>query len=465
MIGAILLVLPLVQVISTTVAQSPCPNYFYYYRDEKTNDLMGWISIPQPPKDVTLHLVVHFSIATAIPTNYVGRLQLARSKEESIRAVEAGNSLTYKIHFPVRQPIPLLTKLLFNEQEYCVGPKAIGSIVTSIELEHTLFPPRMISLAQDGPVPIPNPSNNSISRLPNLNLVPSVKPDSTPYTGTGNAFPIVKPGEETCGLPNAKSINLLIAKGDKVLPGRWPWLVAIFLVKIEFEFQCAGSLITEKHVISAAHCFELSDESDVPASTLLVSLGRNKLRNWREQGSVNLEVSEIKIHSDHVRGGYGGADSDIAILVLRERVVFTPLIQPVCLWKGPIDLNSVVGKTGYVVGWGRDEEGNKYTAEPRMARVPIVSQEVCLRSNEGFLKSTSNRTLCAGSRDGSGPCNGDSGSGLVLRDPNTGRYHLRGVVSLSLFNSATNTCDWSQYVVYVDVAKYLVWIRKQIEST
>ncbi|XP_024939939.1 serine protease gd isoform X2 [Cephus cinctus] len=419
MIGAILLVLPLVQVISTTVAQSPCPNYFYYYRDEKTNDLMGWISIPQPPKDVTLHLVVHFSIATAIPTNYVGRLQLARSKEESIRAVEAGNSLTYKIHFPVRQPIPLLTKLLFNEQEYCVGPKAIGSIVTSIELEHTLFPPRMISLAQDGPVPIPNPSNNSISRLPNLNLVPSVKPDSTPYTGTGNAFPIVKPGEETCGLPNAKT----------------------------------------------AHCFELSDESDVPASTLLVSLGRNKLRNWREQGSVNLEVSEIKIHSDHVRGGYGGADSDIAILVLRERVVFTPLIQPVCLWKGPIDLNSVVGKTGYVVGWGRDEEGNKYTAEPRMARVPIVSQEVCLRSNEGFLKSTSNRTLCAGSRDGSGPCNGDSGSGLVLRDPNTGRYHLRGVVSLSLFNSATNTCDWSQYVVYVDVAKYLVWIRKQIEST
>lgn len=68
-------------------------------------------------------------------------------------------------------------------------------------------------------------------------------------------------------------------------------------------------------------------------------------------------------------------------------------------------------------------------------------------------------------RDGSGPCNGDSGSGLVLYDAARQRYQLRGIVSRSVLDYAGMTCDLTQYVVYVDVAKYLDWIYQQTTTT
>ena len=95
--------------------------------------------------------------------------------------------------------------------------------------------------------------------------------------------------------------------------------------------------------------------------------------------------------------------------------------------------------------------------------VRLILQEDCLRSNIAFLSSTSNRTFCAGSRNGSGPCNGDSGSGLVLRDPITGRYHLRGIISLSLLDKSTLSCDLKEYLVFVDVPKFQSWIKTQMK--
>ncbi|XP_070154503.1 serine protease gd [Polyergus mexicanus] len=101
----------------------------------------------------------------------------------------------------------------------------------------------------------------------------------------------------------------------------------------------------------------------------------------------------------------------------------------------------------------------------RLSKVPIVNQEVCLWSDSRFVSFTSNRTFCAGLRDGSGPCNGDSGSGLMFHDATTGRYQLRGIVSRSLYDRDEMTCDLTQYVVFVDVAKYLFWIQQQISAT
>lgn len=55
-----------------------------------------------------------------------------------------------------------------------------------------------------------------------------------------------------------------------------------------------------------------------------------------------------------------------------------------------------MGKDGTIVGWGKDEHGNQFVEEPKQLKVPIVSHEGCLRSDERFLKLTSNRTFCAG---------------------------------------------------------------------
>ncbi|XP_029666346.1 serine protease gd-like isoform X1 [Formica exsecta] len=455
--------------------QSPCSQYFTYIIDPATNEMMGQIQIPTPPKNVELHLKVALSIAVALSTNYVGQLELAQSKEESVRIVQQGRPLLYHIHFPLRQPNPLLTGIWFNNQQYCSGPRATGHIVTSIMLEHTLYPPNVLPLSQSSD-PNGSPQQNppaplpvyTTSRPPNRPVIIQRPTTVTLSDGiSNNPFlnpPVQQNNNNECGIStHTNNINLLISKGMKTSPGQWPWLAALFIVKLKFEFQCAGSILTNKHVITAAHCFKLDAQTNIPPSAMLVSLGRYQLRDWHQAGSVNMEIASYTLHPDYIHQETG--DSDLAILTLRTPVEFSPTIKPICLWYGSTDLQSAINKIGYVVGWGRDEFGNPYVAEPRMAKVPIVSQEVCLWSDSRFVSFTSNRTFCAGSRDGSGPCNGDSGSGLVLHDAATGRYQLRGIVSRSLYDRDEMTCDLTQYVVFVDVAKYLFWIQQQISTT
>lgn len=123
----------------------------------------------------------------------------------------------------------------------------------------------------------------------------------------------------------------------------------------------------------AAHCMRSKEGRKLPASTLLAVLGRYKLRNWAERGSVTYEVSEYRLHPEYVQHG-ATYEYDLTVMTLVETVTFGSLILPICLWSGPSEIERIVGKTGFVVGWGRDELGNPVTVEPRMASVPIVSQ-------------------------------------------------------------------------------------------
>ncbi|KOC62369.1 Serine protease gd [Habropoda laboriosa] len=471
MVGVIVkaaLLVYLLKLISNVAGQqTPCPNYFRYVQDEETNNVIGFVEIPSPPKGISLHLSVGLSVAVALPSKYVGRLELAQSRDQSVKAVNQGRSLKYKIHFPLPRPVAILTGLWFNNQLICSGPRANGPIVTSIVLNHTLYPP--------GALPGLETEVNTIANYPTVENLPPQRPQPTKsqdpiypnFPPVTIPIPTQRPrtnneqDNQTCGRPTATSkINLLVVRGEKTSHGQWPWLAAIFIVKKNFEYQCAGTLVSNIHVITAAHCFQDGDIK-LPAGTLTVSLGRYRLKNWREKGSVNREVAGYNLHPDY--NASGNADADLAVLILRERVEYNVVIKPICLWSGPNSLSTVVGKVGHVVGWGRDESGNRNTEEPRQTAAPIVSQEDCLWSNTNFVSLTSNRTFCAGLKDETGPCNGDSGSGFVIHDSKTNRYYLRGVVSRSLLG-VNMSCDLSQYVVYVDVAKHMDWIKQQISS-
>jgi len=55
-----------------------------------------------------------------------------------------------------------------------------------------------------------------------------------------------------CGISShtGSTIDLLISNGQKTYPGQWPWLVALFIVRNVYEFQCAGTLLTNRHVLT-----------------------------------------------------------------------------------------------------------------------------------------------------------------------------------------------------------------------
>lgn len=141
----------------------------------------------------------------------------------------------------------------------------------------------------------------------------------------------------------------LVVGGIEFVRNQWPWLVALFL-KDQDEFFGAGSLISERFVITAAHC--LQNKKQLTAKNpdnVIVYLGVRNLSALQEKKVVKATSKEFYIHSEwdplNIR-----FDADIAVIKLSQEVLFQPHIQPVCLWTYK-DEPLRTSDGGIVVGW------------------------------------------------------------------------------------------------------------------
>lgn len=78
------------------------------------------------------------------------------------------------------------------------------------------------------------------------------------------------------------------------------------------------------------------------------------------------------------------------------------------LWPATSGVQDVEGSSGTVVGWVRDDSDSVSTF-PKKVDLPIVNAFTCVQTSEFLIKTVSNRTFCAGTLNGDGPCEGDSG--------------------------------------------------------
>ncbi|VEN43304.1 unnamed protein product [Callosobruchus maculatus] len=305
----------------------------------------------------------------------------------------------------------------------------------------------------------PLPSRKPIDN----NNAPDVRQTQVGVVPKSNAVAV--PFEETCG--RAVTINQLVFHGSTVQKGAYPWLAALFwanssAVSYTVSYKCSATLISHFHVVTAAHCVKRKNrgyDETLDAKDLLVKLGKLNIQEWTySPGEKIIAPKSITVHPDYISSH---SDADIAVLELIEKIEFTTSIRPICLWSGPTNLEMVVGKLGTVVGWGMDENGNITTSEPRQVKLPVVSHENCLSSSAVFATQVTGRTFCAGFRNGSGPCNGDSGSAFALQQ--NGRWMLRGIVSISVSEHNTRHCDLSNYVIFTDASKYVDWLLSFIK--
>lgn len=205
-------------------------------------------------------------------------------------------------------------------------------------------------------------------------------------------------------------------------------------------------------LIQAAHCIQDKRKSKKRSpEDLVVKLGKFDLTVANERGSVIRFPSEIIVHpkwntqsSDY--------DADIAIIVLESKVENSASISPICLW----DLTSEQEVPhGHVVGWGKSEFEEAHEIRPREIELKIKSNDECFTVSPQFEPISSNDTYCAGRDSYSGPCKGDSGSGMFVQ--HCQRWFLRGIVSAG-FNKE-QMCDVSVDVLFTDALKYTEWIR------
>ncbi|XP_039501983.1 transmembrane protease serine 9 [Drosophila santomea] len=240
-----------------------------------------------------------------------------------------------------------------------------------------------------------------------------------------------------------------IVGGINAGPHEFPWIAVLFKSGKQF---CGGSLITNSHILTAAHCVARMTSWDVAALT--ANLGDYNIGTDFEVQHVSRRIKRLVRHKGFE---FSTLHNDVAVLTLSEPVPFTREIQPICLPTSPSQQSrSYSGQVATVAGWGSLRENGPQPSILQKVDIPIWTNAECARkygraAPGGIIESM----ICAG-QAAKDSCSGDSGGPMVINDG--GRYTQVGIVSWGI------GCGKGQYPgVYTRVTSLLPWIYKNIK--
>uniref|UniRef100_A0A8C8ZSG2 Peptidase S1 domain-containing protein n=1 Tax=Prolemur simus TaxID=1328070 RepID=A0A8C8ZSG2_PROSS len=229
-----------------------------------------------------------------------------------------------------------------------------------------------------------------------------------------------------------------IRGGSTAQEGEWPWQASL---KKNGKHYCGASLISERYLVTAAHCFQKTKDP----KNYTVSFGTKVTPPYMQH-----YVQQIIIHEDYIQGE---KHDDIAIILLTEKVSFKKDVHRVCLPEATQIFPP--GEGVVVTGWG----ALSYDVLLQKAPVKIIDTNTC-NAQEAYYGMVQDTMLCAGYMEGNiDACQGDSGGPLV--HPNSRNiWYLVGVVSWGHDCGKINKPG-----VYVRVTAYRNWIASKTEST
>ncbi|XP_043237987.1 proclotting enzyme-like [Amphibalanus amphitrite] len=239
-----------------------------------------------------------------------------------------------------------------------------------------------------------------------------------------------------CGVPMYPVAR--IVNGQPSRAEEFPWMVALFRGRsFHRPPMCGGSLITDRHVVTAAHC--LLAYSGLSPSNTYALVGAH---NWTSRSDTH----KPQVH--RVWDGYPMAtfdqgikfDGDLAVLVLEQPVELNAFTYPICLPPANYTFDMLTQMPAVVIGYGRlwVDSREKVGPQPQLLfkttrNLRLVSGADCSRDTivrevfEDKMPLT-DRQMCAFGED-TDSCTGDSGGPLMVFDRHMYRYYLVGVVS------------------------------------
>lgn len=248
-------------------------------------------------------------------------------------------------------------------------------------------------------------------------------------------FRITRAENRGCGLSTRAQGRVTGARPAN--PREWPWMASI--TPEGFEQYCGGALISDRHVLTAAHCTRRWK-----AEELFVRLGEYDFKRTNDSRSYNFKVVEIRQHEKFDLSTYR---NDIAILKLHRPAVFNTYVWPICLPPRGLDLDD---EMAVIIGWGTVFYGGPHSSVLLEVSVPVWNQQTCANS---FVDSIFDENICAGGHEGGkDACQGDSG-GPLMYQMSSGRWAVIGVVSWGLRCGEPNHPG-----LYARVESYLEWI-------
>jgi V8-like Glu-specific endopeptidase len=148
------------------------------------------------------------------------------------------------------------------------------------------------------------------------------------------------------------------------------------------------SLVSSKHVITAAHCIERPNEPHL----YTIMLGRHNIADGRERNFQSRKVTRLEVHFEY-ESRRERADADIAVMKMRSAVQFDKFVQPVCLPTATIYLDD---KPAVTVGFGRNNRTHEHNTFPRKILVGALHKSNCRFALKDENRNEEERGFCVG---------------------------------------------------------------------
>jgi len=225
-----------------------------------------------------------------------------------------------------------------------------------------------------------------------------------------------------------------------------PWYVPLLRNDLPF---CGGSIISEKWVLTAAHCVIEKDKSDFYVTAGVVDY-------FDRSNAQQRNIYAIHMHEDFDNTLLW---NDIALLELDSPFCFNDYVARIDVATKDDPFED--GQSYSAAGWGRNDDGQIPYQLQELHGYPQYDQSAC---EEGFAAAYGfdlfdNLTqICVGGVEGEGICFGDSGGPLWME-----------VDSIPVLYGATSYvadgCANQYPSVFVRLSAYQDWIEARIGLT
>ncbi|XP_037809752.1 collagenase-like [Lucilia sericata] len=227
----------------------------------------------------------------------------------------------------------------------------------------------------------------------------------------------------------------------RAILGQFPWYVLIKINATEEEIHvCGGSIISNKWVLTAAHCF--SGPLHIQLVFGIIELNNN---------GTTMISSKVFVHPQYDENTLR---NDIALIELPEELEFTDNIQPIAMVSSAKASNNFINDKAIITGFGVTEN-SVFSDFLLWTILEIVNNSVCDRV---YITEMSDTEMCVISGSNMSACTGDFGGALVWKNENDEMVQI-GIFSFFKDSCLETPTGFTRVPSYLDYIKNITGLN------